>query len=274
MEIDKFLPKMGIVSVGEFKPTGKVVHDDAVDWDGTFTNMIDTNDKLELTIPSTTEQQTAGWENSTIPSGQEIYLEQGWEVISIQIYKYDSVSMTFRFRAVWDGADIGGSKTTTSTGWVTHTLSPSFKCTTTGKYYIRIDGGGAGKYFMTGNEGYRGGAYCYVAGDTPNRLESYDLGFKVTYNIRNGSYVHDTTPVDVGAGVDWGKFEWSEVLDGATIIAKVKTSPDGVDWSEEWQTLSNGDYITGNNRYLIYGYWVINGTLITEIDDVNIGYAV
>jgi len=89
---------------------------------------------------------------------------------------------------------------------------------------------------------------------------------------QTGNYESQT--IDVGSGVDWGTFSWTENADGATIVAKVKTSPDGSDWSESWQTLNSGDYITGNNRYLKYRFEITNGTKNTYIDDVTIEYAV
>ena len=59
---------MGIpVGAAEFKPTGTVVHDDAVDWDGSFDNMTDEDDELELISTEVKAQHThwtgrgAGW---------------------------------------------------------------------------------------------------------------------------------------------------------------------------------------------------------------------
>jgi len=88
----------------------------------------------------------------------------------------------------------------------------------------------------------------------------------------NGSYESQT--LNVGAGVDWGKFTFTENLDGATIVAQVKTSPNGSDWSEDWQTLNSGDYITGNQQYMKYRFTITNGTDETTIDDITITYAV
>lgn len=106
-------------------------------------------------------------------------------------------------------------------------------------------------------------------GDAGGQTDYVDL---VQFWYENGTY--ESQNVDVGAGVDWGQITWDENLDGGTIVVKVKTSPDGADWSESWQTVSNGDYITGNQRYLKYRIEFSDARAYTTITNIRITYSV
>lgn len=277
MEFSFLAPKLIKKAVEAFVPTGTIVHDDKADWEGTFVNMTDVNDKLEMNAPAITEQCVTGDQGGSSGTyfGQEVYLEEGEKITRIDVLarSYTTSVIAIRLRLTYAGADLGTpaytERTIISTAqWYSHIFE--YLIPSTGMYYVRYDkvSGDNVVGFRTLNNQYRNG-YCFYQGVI--KRSSWDMRFKIWSMLTFGSY--ESQSLFVGAGVDWGKIVWDVVLDGATLVAKVRASDDEIEWTE-WQTLVSGDYIVVDGDYLQYRYELTNATALTEIDNVEIEFAI
>lgn len=329
------IPQIFRKGAGVFTPTGTIVHDDKTEWDGTFVNMQDANDNLELaptyfgegfdseivgqnpSIPpwtTITEPVSTNIEvvNSPVAVGSKACMFDNptsnyiiIEKLLASAHTISEITVRARYEVDYAANDVVWFQLRNTANQTVVNLKWDRTGAAAGKVKVfYYDTGGAVEIKEVNIEQY----YKYKIGynsvsgkhdiyiDDVKEVDNQDTQQSGTdikklliavmqaecyfdhiiwgAIISTGSYEHDSTAVDVGAGVVWGQFSWTEVLDGATIVAKVKTSPDDVDWTEAWQTLNSGDYITGNNRYLRYRFEITNGTALTEIDDVNITYSV
>ena len=323
MTVVSRMPQIFRKGAGVFLPTGTVVHDDAVDFAGTFVNMVDINDKLEM------YQFCDGFEGDAINANPALWVvsEAGAADVKVvgapvdvgvracvlisndanwaSINKVIAIPHTTKGVVEWRWRNRAADPTE---AWMMLTgtggTAPFLSFTDTGK--IRYHDGGGWidiKIGLAMDTYYKVTLKYDIITDlfdayindvlekanctfsTPNtdidKLQYYSPGSvnqgdcyidEVLWNVQEGSY--ESQSIDVGVGVVWGQITWDEVLDGATIVCKVKTSPDDIDWTEAWQTVNSGDYITGNQRYVKYRYEIINATNLTEIDNVNITYSV
>jgi hypothetical protein len=317
------------VGGGEFKATGTITHDDAGDFAGTFTNMLDVYDRLELGYFKDTFEQDAVGINPSKWTTHEHPPTTNVSIVSSPV-KYGSRACNFYDANA--GADVQiyqtlPSRVTDTEGvivWYIYCKSGSQSYLRTfirdgagakmAFYFVRIDASNVRWYYYDGAtriiesnlnynqwykieifynldtdkfDAYRDGVLKVNQGNFWNTATGLDYSYWLVPNANqtsgtvidnyswytpSGSYESQT--LNMGAGVDWGTFTWTENADGATIVAQVKTSPDGADWSESWQTLNSGDYITGNQQFLKYKFTITNGTEETYIDDIVITYSV
>lgn len=260
---------MGVIK--GFIETGRIIHDDKIDFAGTFVNMTDEADNLKMSeYRIFNSPATSGGINAT-----------GWN--DAEKFRCDSRYLTtFYIHGDSWGYGVGQWRLGTTLGgtqkgsgnWsmgaegdnVWRSFSLNVAITPNVWYYCTINQG-SGEWVWDRRPDI--GPDCVRVKDG-SEDSGYEWGFQLYGIYISGSY--ESQVLDGGVGVTWGQFLWTEVLSDATLIMKCKTSPDGINWDEEWQILSNEDWIIGQNRFFKYRAELSNATITTLVDDINITY--
>lgn len=256
--------------------------DDAADFDGDFTQMVDTNDKLEMDDIITEQQTSSNADGYNYVCWQQVYLEEGEEITQLWAELFTNSgtkSVDIILQATKGGATLTSVNVlvTTSCAWYGGTCA-TYKIPSTGTYWFQIDATTNlnWRYANSGSP-YRDTNYAFWYGST--KVANGDGTFKIYACAQTGDYVSSSK--DALTTDQWATMDITSALDGATIKLYTDSNNDDDFGTPSWTlraTLSGGaevdiDISAEDGRYMKYKIDVeADGEVDTWIDDIDIYY--